>query len=91
MIVGLSTWVVVAWWSTLGAGLVVALVVWALLEALRRTVEDVRRGVEDILSMGGRLAQNTWTVQLLKTTKARGADLLEELDRRAAPAEKSER
>lgn len=79
MIVALSTWVTVAWWATLGAGLVVALVVWALLEALRRTVARVLAGVEDVLNMGGRLAQNTWTVQLLATTRARGVDVLEEL------------
>lgn len=81
MIVGLSTWVVVAWWATLGAGLVVALVVWGLLEALRRTVQDVLEGAEDVLNMGGRLAQNTWTAQLLWTTKARGVDVLEAVRR----------
>lgn len=89
MIVALSTWVTVAWWVTLGAGLVIALVVWALLEALRRTVGGVLEAVEDVLNMGGRVAQNTWTVQLLRTTRARGVDVLEELGG-SARAERSE-
>ena len=74
------TWVETAWWATLGAGLVVALVVWALLEALRRTVHEVREGVDEVLRVGGQLAQNTWTVQLLQTTKERGVELVDELE-----------
>ena len=69
----------IAWWVALGVGLVVALVVWALLEILRRTVHEVRRGVDDVLTIGGRLAQNTWTIQLLQTTKELGVSLLEEV------------
>ncbi len=89
MPLALSSGVETAWWAALGVGLVVALVVWALLEVLRRTVHEVRRGVDDVLLMGGRLAQNTWTVQLLETTKARAIDLLEELQRQGARAERS--
>ena len=70
----------IAWWVALGVGLVVALVVWTLLEVLRRTVHEVRRGVDDVLTIGGRLAQNTWTVQLLQTTKELGVSLLEEVE-----------
>ena len=81
MIVGLSEGATLAWWVALAAGLVVAIVVWALLETLRRAVVEVRAGVEAVLGSGGRLAQNTATVHLLATTKARGVDLLEELDR----------
>jgi hypothetical protein len=69
----------IAWWVALGVGLVVALVVWALLEILRRTVHEVRRGVDDVLTIGGRLAQNTWTIQLLQTTKELGVSLVEEV------------
>ena len=69
----------IAWWVALGAGLVVALVVAALLEILRRTVHEVRRGVDDVLTIGGRLAQNTWTIQLLQTTKELGVSLVEEV------------
>lgn len=76
----MSHGVTVAWWIMLGVGLVVALVVWTLLEILRRSVHDVRRGVDDVLGMGGRVAQNTWTVALLHTTKTRGVELLEELE-----------
>ena len=70
----------VAWWVALGVGLVVAIVVAVLLEILRRTVHQVRRGVDDVLTIGGRLAQNTWTVQLLQTTKQHGVALLEEVE-----------
>ena len=79
--VALSNGVETAWWLAIGVGLVVLLVVAALLETLRRTVHDVRRGVDDVLSIGGRLAQNTWTVQLLGTTRERAALLVEELER----------
>ncbi|HEV3378789.1 MAG TPA: hypothetical protein VG126_16075 [Thermoleophilaceae bacterium] len=68
------------WWITLGVGLVVALVVWGLLEALRRTVLEVERAVDDVWTMGKRVAQNTATSHLLATTKERGGELLEELE-----------
>ncbi len=91
MIVALSDGVVVAWWVSLGVGLVVALVVWGLLESLRRTVVAVDEGVTAIWTMGKRVAQNTQTTYLFQTTKARGVDLLEELDRHAALAKRSDR
>jgi ABC-type protease/lipase transport system fused ATPase/permease subunit len=75
------------WWVTLGVGLVVALVVWGLLEALRRTVLEVERAVDDVWTMGKRVAQNTATSHLLATTKERGGELLEELEQHRAPAE----
>jgi hypothetical protein len=87
--VGLSSGVVTAWWITLGVGLVVALVVAVLLEILRRTVDQIRRGVDDVLLVGGRLAQNTWTIQLLRTTNKSFDELLEEL-RRHTREERSE-
>jgi len=90
-VLALSNGVIVAWWVGLGAGLVVALVVWALLEILRRTVAEIDTGVTAVWTMGKRLAQNTQTTYLLQTTKARGADLLEELGHHAALAERSER
>ncbi len=75
-----------AWWITLAVGLVVALVVWGLLEALRRTVREVERAVDDVWAAGKSVAQNTQTSHLLETTKARGAELLEELEHhRPAP------
>lgn len=89
MTVGLSSGVVTAWWITLGVGLVVALVVAVLLEILRRTVDQIRRGVDDVLLVGGRLAQNTWTIQLLRTTNKSFDELLEEL-RRHTREERSE-
>ncbi len=80
-----------AWWITLAVGLVIALVVWALLEALRRTVKQVDESVATLWAMGQKVAQNTQTTYLLQTTKARGADLLEELEQHAVLAERSER
>lgn len=70
-----------AWWITLAVGLVVALVVWALLEALRRTVNQVEAGVDELWDMGQRVAQNTQTTHLLGTTVARGTELAEEVHR----------
>jgi K+-sensing histidine kinase KdpD len=78
------------WWITLAVGLVVALVVTALLEALRRTVVSVRDSVEDLWTMGTRLAQNTSTTYVLDTTKERGGELLKELERHRSPPERSQ-
>jgi hypothetical protein len=78
----LSQWSVVAWWITLGLGLVVAVVVTILLEILRRGVAQVEAGVEAALRAGGAVAQNTQTTHLLNTTKARGADVLAVLEPR---------
>ena len=91
MILALSDGVVLAWWLSLAAGLVIAVVVWLLLEWLRRTVLGVEQGVNAVWTMGKRVAQNTQTTHLLQTTKARGVDLLEELRLHGAPAEGSER
>ena len=81
-VLALSDGVVIAWWVALAVGLVVAVVVWALLEVLRRTVLQVEEGVTAVWTMGKRVAQNTQTTYLLQTTKARGVDLLDELGRR---------
>lgn len=87
----------VTWLLTLVVGLVVALVVWALLEMLRRTVLQVDEAVTAVWVMGKRLAQNTQTTYLLQTTHARGGELGEELgqhgssDQHGQSAERSER
>ncbi len=73
-----------AWWTSLGVGLVVALVVWGLLEALRRTVVEVERAVDDVWTMGKRVAQNTSTSYLLGTTLERGGELLGEVEEHRA-------
>ena len=72
------------WWITLAVGLVVAVVVWVLLERLRRSVVEVDRDVSDVWTMGKRVAQNTSTTYLLQTTKARGVELAEELEQHRA-------
>ncbi len=91
IVLALSSAVENVWLASLGGGLIVALAVWALLEALRRTVNEVERSVNDVWTMGKRVAGNTQTTHLLQTTKARGVDLLEELGHHAALAERSER
>jgi hypothetical protein len=68
------------WLLTLVVGLVVAVVVWLLLERLRRAVVEVDRAVDDVWTMGKRVAQNTSTTYLLQTTKQRGVELLDELE-----------
>ena len=79
-----------AWWITLAVGLVVALVVWGLLEVLRRTVAEVERGVDEVWTMGKRVAQNTATSHTLGVTKERGGELLEELQLHAAASRRGE-
>lgn len=71
----------VLWWITLGVGLIVALLVWFLLEWLRRTVNDIDRGVQGVWTAGKHLARNTQTTHLLNTTKERGVELVDELER----------
>jgi uncharacterized protein HemY len=85
MVVALST-NQTAWWITLAVGLVVLLVVWALLELLKRSVLEVDRSVDELWTMGKRLAQNTATTHLLGTTKARAGELLEEVEQHRPPA-----
>ncbi len=77
-----------AWAITLAVGLVVAGVVWFLLEQLRRAVLEVERAVDDVWTMGKRVAQNTSTTYLLGTTKARAGDLLGELAHHVPPTER---
>ncbi len=79
-----------AWLVTLGLGLAVALVVWGLLEQLRRTVLEVERAVDDVWPMGKRVAGNTSTTYLLGTTKERGVELLEELEHHRSSPGRSE-
>ena len=67
--------------------LVVAVIVWILLERLRRSVTRVDRGVSEVWTMGKRVAQNTSTTYLLGGTKQRGVELLEELQHHRTPTE----
>lgn len=91
MIVALSTGVTIAWWVAVGVLLVVALVVWALLEILRRTVNTIDAGVDTVWTSGKRVAQNTWTAHLFLTTKERAGDLLAELRLHAGATRRSDR
>lgn len=73
------------WRASLGVGLVVALVVWALLEMLRRAAVDVESSVEDVWTAGKRLAQNTQAAHLLNGTRDGGVALLDEVQRHRDP------
>lgn len=81
MILALTSAAETAWWVSLAVGLVVALVVWGLLEVLRRTVNEVDRAVDELWTMGKRVAGNTQTTHMLGSTKALGVELLEEVER----------
>ena len=90
-LLALSNGVELAWGLGIAVGLVVAVVVWTLLEVLRRAVSDVNEGATAIWTAGKLVAQNTQTTHLLLTTKARGGDLLAELGEHARLAERTER
>jgi uncharacterized protein HemY len=85
----LTSAVETAWWVSLAVGLIVAVVVWFLLEWLRRTVNEVDRAVDDVWTMGKRVAQNTATTHMLGGTKELGVELLEEVKRHRELAERS--
>jgi type II secretory pathway component PulF len=91
VILALSSSVETAWWVSLAVGLVVALVVWFLLEWLRRTVNQVNRAVDDLWVMGKRVAQNTATSHMLGGTKELGVELLQEVKRHGELAERRTR
>lgn len=86
MVLALSSATETAWWISLGVGLVVAVVVWALLELLRREVVRIDRNVDSLWTMGKRLAQNTATTHMLGGTKELGVELVEEVERHGALA-----
>lgn len=88
MTVALASSVETAWWVSLAVGLVVALVVWFLLEWLRRTVKEVDSAVDDVWTMGKRVAQNTATTHMLVGTRELGVELLEEVKRHGELAER---
>jgi uncharacterized protein HemY len=79
-----------AWLITLVVGLVVAGVVWLLLELLRRTVLDVERSLSELWIMGKRVAQNTATTHQLLVTRERAGELLAEVERHRPPSARSE-
>jgi uncharacterized protein HemY len=85
---GLASSIETAWWVSLAVGLVVALVVWFLLEWLRRTVKEVDRAVDDVWTMGKRVAQNTATTHVLLGTRELGVELLDEVKRHGELAER---
>ena len=64
-----------AWRVSLGAGALVALVVWGLLERLRRAVVAVERDVGDLWTSGKRVAQQTQAGHLLVAVSQRADEL----------------
>jgi hypothetical protein len=89
-VVALSSAAETAWWVTLGVGLVVALVVWGLLEQLRRAVGRIDEAVDEVWTMGKRVAQNTATTHMLASTRDLGIELVEEVERHGALADRRE-
>lgn len=68
-----------AWVSTLVVGFVVLLVVIALLEMLRRTVNKLNDDIWDTWVNGKAVVKNTAMTYLLKNTRQSGDELVEEL------------
>lgn len=66
------------WWITLGVGLVVALVVWALLHMLYRNVVAIDEGLLEVWAAGTRVARNTATSWMLGQTARLGTEIKEE-------------
>ena len=64
----LSSTIEMAWWLSLGAGLVIAAVVVVLLHTLYRSVKMVERDVIRLWETATNLAQNTATSWMLKET-----------------------
>lgn len=69
-----------AWAITLGAGVVVLLVVIALLEMLRRTVIKLNDDIWQTWLSGKAVVKNTAMTYLLKNTRDSGGELVAELD-----------
>ena len=66
------------WWITLGVGLVVALVVWALLHMLYRNVKAIDEGLFEVWAVGKRVARNTATTWMLGQTARIAGEIKEE-------------
>lgn len=69
------------WWVTLGAGLVVALVVAALVMAIFRVVSRIRKTVDGIWIAGTEIANNAATLDLLRRMNLVAADTLATAER----------
>lgn len=74
-----------AWAATLGAGLVVEIAVWGLLEWLRRTVDGVEEAVGGVWTTGKQVAQNTQAAHVLGDTSAAAARLAAAVDAARPP------
>ncbi len=68
-----------AWAITLGAGVVILLVVVALLEMLRRTVVQLNDDIWQTWLSGKAVVKNTAMTYLLKNTRDSGGELVDEL------------
>lgn len=72
------------WWTALGVGLVVAIVVVALLQILLTRVHQIEDGVAAIWARGQEVARNTATVWMIGGTADAAEDILEEAGRHVA-------
>jgi hypothetical protein len=57
-----------AWWIALAIGLVAALVVAGLLAVLVRAVDDIKKSVNGLLDVAGKVAGNTANIPQLEAT-----------------------
>jgi hypothetical protein len=57
-----------AWWIALAIGLVAALVVAGLLAVLVRAVDDIKKSVNGLLDVAGKVAANTANIPQLEAT-----------------------
>lgn len=57
-----------AWWIALAIGLVAALIVAGLLAVLVRAVDDIKKSVNGLLDVAGKVAANTANIPQLEAT-----------------------
>jgi hypothetical protein len=76
-------------WPTLGAALVAEVAVWALLEAIVRTVgrDHLDTHLERVWYAGRGVVRNTQALHVLSATQQRAVALVEELERQQSPAQ----
>lgn len=75
------------WWSALGVGLVVAVVVVVLLQTLLNRVRQIEEGAARIWEVGQQVARNTATVWMLGETARIAGQIHDEVGRQARSLE----
>lgn len=75
------------WWSALGVGLVVAIVVVVLLQMLLNRVREIEDGASRIWAVGQQVARNTATVWMIGETARIAGEIHAEVGRQARSLE----